>query len=225
MTQFDVPTQINHLSKSGVSQAYVPPTEVKSLHQTSKDNNNWKGTSILDVPTSVNHQSNTQASQSQETTLWISSNIFNISNPNFKQFQEQVTQMPYHIPIKIFPLFPNKDQQVAKLQTQDKESFNSQQIIGISTPITPTDPSKCNYPIGGRLIHFQEEWKKLGAQDLISRGISAKWILPSSIEYLMTVRRVPDQRRELQCGKQLETLIEKELQNKIIEEVKENQIK
>ncbi|KAA6361903.1 MAG: putative reverse transcriptase [Streblomastix strix] len=39
------------------------------------------------------------------------------------------------------------------------------------------------------------------------------------------MRRIPDQKRTLQCGKQLETLIEKELQNKIIDEVKESQIK
>ncbi|KAA6401217.1 MAG: hypothetical protein EZS28_003261 [Streblomastix strix] len=300
MTQFDVPTQINHLNKSDVSQAYVPPTDVKTLHQTSMNNNNWSGTTILDVSTSVNHQSKcgvriasvpkhqtmnyqmtfkdksnnnnnislsispnnplsktlynstlitnvnnpinnltqsqsnqvnytsqtrSQASQSQENTLGISNNLLNISYPMFKQFQVQVTQIPHHFPIKIFPLLPNKDQQVAKLEIQSKDSSNSQQIKGISTPITNTDPSKCNYPIGGRLIYFQEERKKHGAQDLISRGISAKWISPSSIEFLMKMRRVPDQRRALQCGKQLETLIEKELQNKIIEEVKESQIK
>ncbi|KAA6355838.1 MAG: hypothetical protein EZS28_048635, partial [Streblomastix strix] len=300
MTQFDVPTQINHLSKSGVSQANVPPTDVKTLHQTSKNSNNWSGTTILDVPTSVNHQSkcgvriasvpkqqimnnqmtskdksnnnnnisltispnkppsktlynsnittnmnnpinnltqsqsnqvnfipqtSSQGSQSQETTLWISSNLLNVSNPMFKQFQEQVTQMPCHIPIKIIPLFPNKDQTVAQLETQNKNSFNGHQIKATQIPTIPMDPTKYNYPVGGRLIHFQEEWEKLGARDLVCRGISAKWISPSSIEYLKTMKRIPDQRRALQCGKQLETLIEKELQNKIIEEVQESQIK
>ncbi|KAA6362607.1 MAG: hypothetical protein EZS28_041866, partial [Streblomastix strix] len=82
-----------------------------------------------------------------------------------------------------------------------------------------------NIPIGGRLTHFVDAWKLIGADAVVTRGIKAFWIntqAPQILERNMTNPvKIRSKDSQLALGK----LIEKELQEDIIEEVPLNQLK
>ncbi|KAA6360637.1 MAG: putative reverse transcriptase, partial [Streblomastix strix] len=82
-----------------------------------------------------------------------------------------------------------------------------------------------NIPIGGRLTHFVDAWKLIGADALVTRGIKAFWIntqAPQILERNMTNPvKIRSKDSQLALGK----LIEKELLEDIIEEVPLNQLK
>ncbi|KAA6359672.1 MAG: hypothetical protein EZS28_044801, partial [Streblomastix strix] len=75
-----------------------------------------------------------------------------------------------------------------------------------------------NIPIGGRLTHFVDVWKLIGADALVTRGIKAFWIntqAPQILERNMTNPvKIKSKDSQLALGK----LIEKELLEDIIEE-------
>ncbi|KAA6374456.1 MAG: hypothetical protein EZS28_030017, partial [Streblomastix strix] len=82
-----------------------------------------------------------------------------------------------------------------------------------------------NIPTGGRLTHFVDAWKLIGVDALVTRGIKAFWIniqTPQIQEINMTnTVKIRSKDSQLALGK----LIDKELQENIIEEVPFSQLK
>ncbi|KAA6366112.1 MAG: putative reverse transcriptase, partial [Streblomastix strix] len=86
------------------------------------------------------------------------------------------------------------------------------------SPILP-QPHLQDLPIGGRLTHYISEWQKIGADTLVSRGINAYWLHKECPEIMARNKCIPSQNRSKQSLEALEDLIQKELQEDIIEEV------
>ncbi|KAA6369594.1 MAG: putative reverse transcriptase [Streblomastix strix] len=82
-----------------------------------------------------------------------------------------------------------------------------------------------NIPIGGRLTHFIDAWKLIGADALVTRGIKAFWINTQAPQILERNMTNPVKIRSKDSQLTLYKLIEKELQEDIIEEVPLNQLK
>ncbi|KAA6381882.1 MAG: hypothetical protein EZS28_022589 [Streblomastix strix] len=82
-----------------------------------------------------------------------------------------------------------------------------------------------NIPIGGRLTHFVDAWKIIGADAQVIRGIKSFWIntqVPQILERIMT-NALKIRSKDSQLA--LDKLIEKELQEDIIEKVPFSQLK
>ncbi|KAA6393077.1 MAG: hypothetical protein EZS28_011395 [Streblomastix strix] len=76
-----------------------------------------------------------------------------------------------------------------------------------------------NFLIGGRLVNYIEEWKQINIDQMIMREIKAYWKSHLSLLILNPNCRVPIQRRSKQSEVILSQLMEKELEEQIIEEV------
>ncbi|KAA6337379.1 MAG: hypothetical protein EZS28_052792, partial [Streblomastix strix] len=116
-----------------------------------------------------------------------------------------------------------------KRKQDESECARQQNTSKIATQYGTAYPREhqhpANIPIGGRLTHFVEAWKLIGADAVVTRGIKAFWIntqAPQILEKNMTNPvKIRSKDSQLALGK----LIEKELQEDIIEEVPLNQLK
>ncbi|KAA6358973.1 MAG: hypothetical protein EZS28_045500, partial [Streblomastix strix] len=164
-------------------------------------------------------------SQQQETILWISINLLNMSHLLFQYNLTSTDIKPQYISIKAIPL--QQDSKISTsfhtLQTIPSTQQNNSSKIAYSSPAYHLIDMK--FPIGGRLKQFRNAWQQHGVWEIVNVGIQAKWISSDSLENIERNRRITVQTRALQCEKQLESLIMKELQNKIIEEVEKDTIK
>ncbi|KAA6359387.1 MAG: putative reverse transcriptase, partial [Streblomastix strix] len=170
-----------------------------------------------------------------------------------KNYQEYPTQQTYlitnnnQLPIIQQPLHNN--QQILNkinpkslpslIQSQPKEQtgmevqfgsnlehplFETHQNLQI-TQLLEDHQASINWPIGARLIHFIETWKLIKADMLITRGIKAYWISKQAPSILERNKTIPNQRKSQESEQALGLLIQKELQEKIVEEVSFNQLK
>ncbi|KAA6372855.1 MAG: hypothetical protein EZS28_031619, partial [Streblomastix strix] len=81
------------------------------------------------------------------------------------------------------------------------------------------------FAVGGRLVHFLEEWKKIKADVLIEKGIKAYWIHQECPRILEENKYIPQQMRSRESMIALEELILKELREEIIEEVQKKDLR
>ncbi|KAA6368819.1 MAG: putative reverse transcriptase, partial [Streblomastix strix] len=81
------------------------------------------------------------------------------------------------------------------------------------------------FAVGGRLVHFLEEWKKIKADVLIEKGIKANWIHQECPRILEENKYIPQQMRFGESVIALEELILKELREEIIEEVQKKDLR
>ncbi|KAA6367277.1 MAG: hypothetical protein EZS28_037195, partial [Streblomastix strix] len=89
--------------------------------------------------------------------------------------------------------------------------------------------SHCNsmeyIPVGGRLIHFIEAWRYIGADQLVMKGIKTYWKSTQSPIVLADNCKVPNQQRSKVSEAELSRLTQKELEDGIVEEVRREDLK
>ncbi|KAA6317821.1 MAG: hypothetical protein EZS28_055032, partial [Streblomastix strix] len=115
---------------------------------------------------------------------------------------------------------PNiRNQPDSTQQLSSEQQYQTSELPAITKSLLcQVNSVQINWPIGGRLIHFLDIWKLIKADVLITRGIKAYWInkqAPLILEQNMTV---PNQRRSKESEVALGLLIQKELQEQIVED-------
>ncbi|KAA6367189.1 MAG: putative reverse transcriptase, partial [Streblomastix strix] len=167
-----------------------------------------------------------------------------MSGPMNLHISQQISQRTYNTRqdqlenlVAISFTFNQTPQQALDRQKQIKENhINSMQtpigtegILQQATHFPTLQESKMSpmlphlhlqdLPIGGRLTHYISEWQKIRADTLISRGIKAYWLHKECPEILARYKCISLQNRSKQSLESVEDLIQKELQEDIVEEV------
>ncbi|KAA6360215.1 MAG: hypothetical protein EZS28_044258, partial [Streblomastix strix] len=107
----------------------------------------------------------------------------------------------------------------------DQQYQNSELPANIKSQFCQFNYAQTNWPIDRKLIHFLDVWKLIKADVLITRRIKAYWINKQASQIQELNMTVPNQRKSKQSELALRLLIQRELQEEIVDEVSFYQLK